>query len=83
MKNCIYDLPIKAARYPASAKQVFLYGLAIVVQACTAALDVVLVWQERARERQQLSMLDSWMLKDIGLSRADAEREARKPFWRA
>ena len=33
--------------------------------------------------RHQLRALDDRMLKDIGLSRADAEREGAKSFWRA
>ncbi len=44
-------------------------------------LDILLRWQERARQRHQLMALDERMLKDIGLSRADAYREASKPFW--
>lgn len=39
-----------------------------------SALDV-------ARQRRRLLALDERMLKDIGLSRSDAEREARRGFW--
>ena len=41
----------------------------------------VLQWHELARQRRALLALDEHMLKDIGISRADAEREARRPFW--
>ncbi|MBZ2167374.1 DUF1127 domain-containing protein [Marinobacter sp. F4216] len=34
------------------------------------------------RTRTQLARLPDHMLKDIGVSRADAEREAQKPFWK-
>ena len=44
-------------------------------------LDALLRWQERARQRHLLMAMDERMLKDIGLSRADATREASKPFW--
>jgi uncharacterized protein YjiS (DUF1127 family) len=37
----------------------------------------------RYRSRQRLAQLDSHMLKDIGISFADAEVEANKPLWRA
>ncbi|GAB4358908.1 MAG: hypothetical protein Kow006_27670 [Gammaproteobacteria bacterium] len=39
-------------------------------------------WQERAKERRALLALDDRLLRDIGLSRADALREGSKPFWR-
>ncbi|MBJ3777209.1 DUF1127 domain-containing protein [Acuticoccus mangrovi] len=32
-------------------------------------------------ERDALSRLDDAALRDIGVSRADAEREAGRPFW--
>jgi uncharacterized protein YjiS (DUF1127 family) len=40
-----------------------------------------LEWRERARQRRRLSQLDDHFLRDIGLTRAEAEEEARKPFW--
>jgi uncharacterized protein YjiS (DUF1127 family) len=39
-------------------------------------------WQHRRSGRRALRQLDDRQLKDIGLSRAAATREARKPFWR-
>lgn len=48
----------------------------------TMLADVLVVWLERARERRALCRLDDHLLKDIGLSRADIEREGGKPFWR-
>lgn len=41
-----------------------------------------LTWLERIRQRRALLALDDWVLKDIGLSRADVMRESDKPFWR-
>jgi len=40
-------------------------------------------WQERYRTRRDLMRLSDYQLKDIGLSRFDAEEEFQKPFWRA
>ena len=39
-------------------------------------------WRRRSRERGELAELDDRMLKDIGLTRADAEFLSNKPFWR-
>ncbi|GAB2790771.1 hypothetical protein GCM10027040_16160 [Halomonas shantousis] len=38
-------------------------------------------WRQLRRERLQLWSLSDATLKDIGLSRADVTREARRPFW--
>jgi len=45
--------------------------------------DILLVWQERAETRLRLAELDDYRLRDVGISRADAEREAAKFFWQA
>ena len=47
------------------------------------AIDSLGEWRARARERRHLSTLSDFMLKDIGVSRADASREFEKPFWRS
>jgi uncharacterized protein YjiS (DUF1127 family) len=47
-----------------------------------AAVRMLIDWAERARQRRALRSLDDWMLKDIGLSRADVMREYDKPIWR-
>jgi uncharacterized protein YjiS (DUF1127 family) len=51
-----------------------------------AILSRLIDWYQRhrqlARERRVLACVDDRMLKDIGLSRADAEREISKGFWR-
>ena len=38
-------------------------------------------WRRRRRGRIQLALLDDHMLRDIGLSRAEAWYEINKPFW--
>jgi len=43
------------------------------------------LWIARTRQRQHLAEIAEWddhLLKDIGLSRDAALREAAKPFWR-
>ncbi len=40
------------------------------------------LWADRRRERRALMACPDGLLKDVGLSRADALCEAEKPFWR-
>ena len=39
-------------------------------------------WRRRAHDRAELAKLDNRMLRDIGLTQADAEFLSSKPFWR-
>ena len=41
------------------------------------------IWIQRSRGRQALRELDERLLQDIGVSDADASREAAKRFWTA
>jgi uncharacterized protein YjiS (DUF1127 family) len=41
----------------------------------------LLRWRELARQRRRLLSLDDRMLKDIGITRAEAMREGTRPFW--
>jgi uncharacterized protein YjiS (DUF1127 family) len=43
--------------------------------------DLILTWLQRSAERRQLHSLSDHMLKDMGLSRADVERETSKRYW--
>jgi uncharacterized protein YjiS (DUF1127 family) len=39
-------------------------------------------WRRRSHDRAELAKLDDRMLRDIGLTEADAEYLSSKPFWR-
>jgi uncharacterized protein YjiS (DUF1127 family) len=60
-------------------------GFARLVRAALRALergcDLLLTWHERSRQRHELGLLNDYMLRDIGLSRADVLAEATKRFW--
>ena len=47
-----------------------------------AMLETLLIWKERDQQRRHLASLDDRLLSDMGISRADAAREAAIPFWR-
>jgi uncharacterized protein YjiS (DUF1127 family) len=40
-------------------------------------------WRQRAYERRALLSLSDRELRDIGITRLDALREAEKPIWRS
>ena len=40
------------------------------------------LWRERYQGRRQLLEMDDRQLKDIGITREQAEREGRKPLWK-
>lgn len=64
-------------RTPAPAER----GSATGRSGTASLLRYILTWAERARQRRALQALDEWVLKDIGLSRADVMHEYDKPFW--
>jgi len=47
------------------------------------AVEAPIDWIARLRDRRQLAAMSDSMLKDIGVSRADAEHEVEKHFWQA
>jgi uncharacterized protein YjiS (DUF1127 family) len=57
--------------------------LGSLVRAASTAAETFYLWQERAAQRAHLAGLEDHFLKDIGIGRAEAAREAAKPFWRA
>jgi len=60
-----------------------LLGLPSPAEALLGLWRLLIVWNGRWQDREQLREMDPRILRDIGLSRRDVEREASKPFWRA
>jgi uncharacterized protein YjiS (DUF1127 family) len=55
---------------------------ASLARALARMAEAAFAWHERARQRHALMQLSDHMLRDIGISRAEAVGEAGKPFWR-
>lgn len=67
-----------ARRFGVSLRQ----SLPSPVEVLLRLAELLTVWENRARERRHLAEMPDRMLRDLGLSRSDARREAEKPFWR-
>ena len=86
MSECIDTIPSPGSSGPAE-RFGGAFGRAIDTAVAAApivllsALDTVLLWQRRARERASLSGMSDSMLKDVGLTRVDVAQESSKPFW--
>ena len=46
------------------------------------AIAILKLWRERGQQRRALAGLDERFLRDLGITRCDAEVESSKPFWR-
>jgi len=43
---------------------------------------LIATWQSRAKQRRELQEMEPRILRDLGLSKAEAAFESAKPFWR-
>jgi uncharacterized protein YjiS (DUF1127 family) len=59
------------------------YRSEVPVMATVSAVgQLIATWRRRARERRELGSLDYRTVRDLGMSPADIQFEANKPFWR-
>ncbi|HUC16560.1 MAG TPA: DUF1127 domain-containing protein [Acetobacteraceae bacterium] len=66
-----------ARRTPSSSRP-----LGVALAAFRSLGEQVAAWRKRQRERAEMFALDEASLKDLGISRAQANFERGKPFWR-
>jgi uncharacterized protein YjiS (DUF1127 family) len=66
----------------AQAKSVPTRILSALAVGVRSALETMLLWRQRWRERHELARMDHRMRRDIGLSNVDVWREINKPVWR-
>jgi uncharacterized protein YjiS (DUF1127 family) len=81
MQNFGHQAPAYGATHHAPRLSTFLPGSARDKLHLWAA--TICVWFERSRQRRALAELDARMLRDIGVTSAQARREAATPFWSA
>jgi len=79
MTTTHFPAPRSAAAVAATRTRTALDDLGDAAQSFVATLRV---WRRRLRERDQLSRMDERLLKDIGITRAEALRLSDKPFWK-
>lgn len=55
---------------------------AVFLRALRCVSHIIRLWFMRVESRRALALLSDYELRDIGLTRSDAERELMKPLWR-
>ncbi len=70
------------AQAPVAAFRLLSDIVPAIVAAPVRAAEIALLWLNRHRQRRVLDGLSDHMLKDLGVSRAEVDREISKPFWR-
>jgi uncharacterized protein YjiS (DUF1127 family) len=51
-------------------------------QSARRFIKLIATWRRRAHGRRELMAKNDRELRDLGITRQDASREAAKPFWR-
>jgi uncharacterized protein YjiS (DUF1127 family) len=81
-QDCTHTMSSRAHAALALSMALAWYALRRLGHGAGRAAEGGLIWLERARQRRQLAELSDHMLRDIGLTRADAWAESEKLFWR-
>ena len=80
--DCIHTIAPRPSSVLAVLVALAWFGVRRLGDGCRRTAELGLSWLERSRQRRALGQLSDHMLRDIGVSRADAWAEADKPFWR-
>src|SRR3954468_6616301 len=70
-----FDLYLPPKAYSASHPKQPIHPIA-------AAVVLMARWIEGARQREALASLTDHELRDVGITRVEAAREAERPFWK-
>ena len=83
--DCIDAMPVPVVDSGAlrSWKSWILAGVNLLQSDVARIVEILATWQRRSMARAALRGFDDRLLRDCGITRAQALRETRKPFWRA
>jgi uncharacterized protein YjiS (DUF1127 family) len=81
-RDCTHTIAPRAPSVPALLLALTGFARRRINHGAGRVAELSLTWLERSRQRRQLGELNDHMLRDIGLTRADAWAEVDKPFWR-
>ena len=79
--NFMKGRPMTQAHMPAHLHYLASRNLTPTVTFFLTLAVLVAKWQETRRTRRVLGTMDDHILKDIGLTRHDAQKESQRPFW--
>ena len=68
-------------RFPLSLRNVAVGAVRALDRVLLMCVKHLFVWQERARQRDQMAGLCAHLRTDMGLTDVDVWVETRKPFW--
>jgi uncharacterized protein YjiS (DUF1127 family) len=87
MSDRTWTLPFQTTSIPAGRGNTRMSGVkqrqpSPLARPRSALAAIAAAWR-RHRSRVRIATLDAHLLRDIGVTYAEAENEANKPFWRA
>lgn len=82
--DCIDAMPMPVVDSGAlrSWKSWIVAGVNLLLSDLARIVEILAIWQRRIMARAALRQFDDRLLRDCGISRAQALRETGKPFWR-
>jgi uncharacterized protein YjiS (DUF1127 family) len=88
MSDRTWTLPFQTSSIPTGRGNTRIFGVVKqrqpppLARPRSALAAIIAAWR-RHRSRVRIATLDAHLLRDIGVTYAEAENEANKPFWRA
>ncbi len=84
MVECIDTIIVRPGPLEAAAARIsagLVHAARLTDRGLARLFDLIFEWRARSAERDLMRSLDDRMLRDVGLTRVDIERELSRPFW--